>query len=109
EVSGKRYWRIEFFNDDPRTTHADVLEVLQRARENIIAGMIGENSARPWHQRWLEKLRALSPGSDTCPAFGGSDDAPQALPRESAAFGCGTRASLRPDAIRETRPELVDA
>src|SRR5262249_5684967 len=28
EVSGKRYWRIEFFNDDPHTTHADVLAVL---------------------------------------------------------------------------------
>src|SRR2546423_4029305 len=27
EVSGKRYWRIEFFNDDPRTTHEDVLQV----------------------------------------------------------------------------------
>ena len=43
EVSGKRYWRIEFFNDDPRTTHADVLQVLRHARESMIAGLIGES------------------------------------------------------------------
>jgi hypothetical protein len=63
EVSGKRYWRIEFFNDDPRTTHADVLEVLQHARENIIAGMIGD--PQPWHRRCLRTMRALlGPASD---------------------------------------------
>ena len=52
EVSGKRYWRIEFFNDDPRTTHADVLAVLRHAREDIIAGMICKS--QPWHRKWLE-------------------------------------------------------
>jgi hypothetical protein len=57
EVSGKRYWRIEFFNDDPRTTHADVVEVLRQARENIIAGMICES--QPWRRRWLSTLRSL--------------------------------------------------
>ena len=63
EVSGKRYWRIEFFNDDPRTTHADILEVLRHARENIIAGMIGD--PQPWHQRYLRAIRAfLGPASD---------------------------------------------
>jgi len=63
EVSGKRYWRIEFFNDDPRTTHADVLEVLRHARENIIAGMIGD--PQPWHRRCLRAMRAfLGPTSD---------------------------------------------
>jgi predicted phage terminase large subunit-like protein len=63
EVSGKRYWRIESFNDDPRTTHADVLEVLRHARENIIAGMIGD--PQPWHQRCLRAIRAfLGPASD---------------------------------------------
>src|SRR5690242_14795942 len=59
EVSGKRYWRIEFFNDDPRTTHADVLQVLRRTRENMIAGMIGEYDRRPRHRRWIGSLRAL--------------------------------------------------
>jgi hypothetical protein len=57
EVSGKRYWRIEFFNDDPRTTHADVLAVLRRAREDIIAGMICES--QPWHRKWLRAVRSL--------------------------------------------------
>jgi hypothetical protein len=33
EVGGKRYWRIEFF-DDPHTAHADALWVLRRAREH---------------------------------------------------------------------------
>ena len=55
EVSGKRYWRIEFFNDDPHTTHTDVLEVLHRARQNIIAGMIYD--PQPWHRRWARALR----------------------------------------------------
>ena len=40
EVGGKRYWRIESFNDNRRTTHADVLRVLRRARQNIITDMI---------------------------------------------------------------------
>jgi hypothetical protein len=54
EVSGKRYWRIEFFNDDPHTTHPDVLAVLRRARENIIDGMICD--PQPWHRRWRRSL-----------------------------------------------------
>lgn len=58
EVGGKRYWRIESFNDHPSTTHADVLRVLRRARENVIAGII-EGNPRPWHQRWAQTLRCL--------------------------------------------------
>lgn len=58
EVGGKRYWRIESFNDNPNTTHADVLRVLRRARENMIAGMI-EGSLRPRHERWVQGLRNL--------------------------------------------------
>ncbi|HYZ41979.1 MAG TPA: hypothetical protein VE687_15365 [Stellaceae bacterium] len=57
EVSGKRYWRIEFFNDDPRTTHADVLQVLRRARENMIAGMLSEYDRKPAYRRWLSIVR----------------------------------------------------
>src|SRR5215472_5494331 len=48
EVGGKRYWRIESFNDNRHTTHADVLRVLRRARENIITGMI-EGNPHPWY------------------------------------------------------------
>ena len=57
EVSGKRYWRIEFFNDDPRTTHGDVLQVLHRARENLIAGMIGDYDRQPRYRKWMRALR----------------------------------------------------
>ena len=59
EVSGKRYWRIEFFNDDPRTTHTDVLQVLRRTRENMIAGMISSYGRQPRHRGWIGALRAL--------------------------------------------------
>lgn len=64
EVGGKHYWRIEFFNDDPRTTHADVLRVLRRARENIVAGMIdGGVRRRPWHEKLAQAARAMLSGS----------------------------------------------
>jgi hypothetical protein len=63
EVSGRRYWRIEFFNDDPHTTHADVRAVLRRARESIIDGMICD--PQPWHRRWARGLMGLfSPAAD---------------------------------------------
>src|SRR5205814_2955705 len=52
EVSGKRYWRIEFFNDDPRTTHGDVLLVLRRTRESMIAGIISNGDRLSFYQRW---------------------------------------------------------
>jgi hypothetical protein len=63
EVGGKRYWRIEFFNDDPCTTHADVMRVLRRARENVITGIIEGDQRRPWHQVFIQALRALCSGS----------------------------------------------
>jgi hypothetical protein len=63
EVGGKCYWRIEFFNDDPRTTHGDVLRVLRLARENIITGMIEGERHRPWHHRIAQAIRAVCPGS----------------------------------------------
>jgi hypothetical protein len=63
QVGGKYYWRVEFFNDDPRTTHADVLHVLRLARENIIAEMIGGDQRRPWPKRFAQAIRALCSGS----------------------------------------------
>lgn len=71
EVSGKRYWRIEFFNDDPRTTHADILEVLRHARQSIIAGIIAD--PQPWHRRWLRAVRA----SWCSTAYGGTPFHPE--------------------------------
>jgi hypothetical protein len=35
DVAGKRFRRIEAFNDHPNTSHAQVLSVLQRSREQI--------------------------------------------------------------------------
>jgi hypothetical protein len=98
EVSGKRYWRIEFFNDDPHTTHTDVLEVLHRARENIITGMIYD--PQPWHRKWARVLRNfVTPTADTGarprPAEHGSWNSTREpavlhdLPRASA--GCAER------------------
>jgi hypothetical protein len=40
EVSGRRYRRIESFNDDPQTDYPMIAAVLLRARSNIIAGNI---------------------------------------------------------------------
>lgn len=62
EVSGKRYWRIESFNDDPRTTHRDVLRVLQRARERIVASIAAAQEPQPWRRRLTEVLRIFGPG-----------------------------------------------
>jgi len=81
EVSGKRYWRIEFFNDDPRTTHADVLQVLRRTREHMIAGMIGSYDRQPRRQRWIRAVRSL------CSARG--FDADPMLPESAAGFSLG--------------------
>jgi hypothetical protein len=64
EVSGKRYWRIESFNDDPQTTHADVLAVLRRARQNIVASMASESDRQPWHRKWLRALFSSSSCSE---------------------------------------------
>jgi hypothetical protein len=38
EVAGKRFRRIESFNDHPNTSHEQVLAVLNRTRETIRAG-----------------------------------------------------------------------
>ena len=38
EVAGRRFGRIESFNDHPHTSHAQVLAVLGRARDSIATG-----------------------------------------------------------------------
>jgi hypothetical protein len=38
EVAGSRFGRIESFNDHPNTSHAQVLAVLERTRDNIASG-----------------------------------------------------------------------
>jgi len=38
QVAGRRYCRIEAFNDSPRTNHEQIITVLMRARESVVAG-----------------------------------------------------------------------
>ena len=58
EVSGKHYWRVEFFNDDCLTSHADILRVLRRTRETIAAGTVRLGPAEPWPRHIGAVLRA---------------------------------------------------
>jgi hypothetical protein len=58
EVTGKRYWRIESFNDDPRTKHRDVLLVLRRTRQNILNQMAEQCDPQPWYRKWAQSLWA---------------------------------------------------
>ena len=41
EVAGKRFRRIESFNDHPNTSHEQVLAVLHRARDKLSLGEVG--------------------------------------------------------------------
>lgn len=74
EVSGKRYWRIEAFNDHPLTTHRDVLMVLHRAREDILAQMAARYERQPWYRKWTQSLGTAlfssASGCDLMPAIG---------------------------------------
>ena len=42
EVAGRRFRRIESFNDHPTTSHEQVVTVLARARANIAAGRLAD-------------------------------------------------------------------
>jgi hypothetical protein len=97
QIGGKRYWRIEYFNDDPRTTHAHVLRVLRLAREKIIAEMIERDQRRPWRVRLAQAAHALCSGSVaeawTALSFeargpGSPIVAPSALVSQPAALAC---------------------
>jgi hypothetical protein len=51
EVTGRRYTAIETFNDRRTTTHAQVVAVLHRARQDILADFL----APPARRRVLER------------------------------------------------------
>ncbi|HJU15296.1 MAG TPA: hypothetical protein VJ770_02395 [Stellaceae bacterium] len=59
EVSGKRYWRVESFNDDRRTTHPDILRVLDCAREQVASRSVPLGYAEPWSRRCGQAVRAF--------------------------------------------------
>ena len=46
EVAGRRFRRIEAFNDHPNPSHDQIVAVLSRARDNIIGGKPVGNTAR---------------------------------------------------------------
>lgn len=46
QVTGLNFLRIEAFNDHPATKHVTVMQVLARARENLVAG-IGRGTFEP--------------------------------------------------------------
>jgi hypothetical protein len=90
EVSGKRYWRIESFNDDPRTTHAQVLAVLRVARQHLIAEMAREYDREPWHRRWVGTLRRWHSRTATL-----DDAAPNRRNSPVSAASCSSTAQFR--------------
>ena len=56
EVAGRRFRRIESFNDYPNTTHEQVVTVLQRARDNMAGGVArhiwAPNAGHPTPTSW---------------------------------------------------------
>ena len=47
EVTGRHYRRIESFNDHPDTDHGQVVEVLARARDDLVAGRLAVLRSKP--------------------------------------------------------------
>jgi len=47
QIAGRHFRRLEEFNDFPKTTHAQVLKVLHRARDNLVGGRVGYPVAVP--------------------------------------------------------------
>ena len=65
QVTGRDYLRIEMFNDHPLTTHGLVVEVLNRARDNIATGVVDPGALRAaapsggWLARHLNPVAQL--------------------------------------------------
>ena len=47
QVAGRRFRRIESFNDHPNTSHEQVLAVLHRTRDNLSAGKVSVGGGGP--------------------------------------------------------------
>lgn len=50
QVAGRRFRRIESFNDHPNTSHDQVLAVLHRTRDNLSAGRVATGGGPPRHE-----------------------------------------------------------
>jgi hypothetical protein len=65
EVTGKRYLRIEAFNDYPYTQHTEVQRVLARARHLVASGQSAAEAAPAteaggWSTLWKALLTSIS-------------------------------------------------
>jgi hypothetical protein len=62
QITERKYYTIERFNDSKLTNHAMILTVLARARENIAAGRFPMTSTRAIRvslfRRWCNRLTA---------------------------------------------------
>ena len=62
EVTGKHYFRIESFNDHADTDHAQVIQVLVRARAHLASEQLGvKDTGTLVSIGWRSRLRALLP------------------------------------------------
>jgi hypothetical protein len=80
EISGKHYWRIESFNDDPNTSHQDILRVLHRARLILIADLARAEEPRPWYRKLIEIVDEILPLAQKETADCRADPAPLPVP-----------------------------
>ena len=96
EVSGRRYWRIETFNDDPLTTHRDVLRVLHQTREDIFEGIAASGCPQPWHRKLALSLRRLLAGDSRQAAEHPAHAPVGAVPHADDAGGSSVRPPKRP-------------
>lgn len=89
EISGRHYWRIASFNDDPSTTHQDILRVLQRARHLIISDIARAGEAISWQQKLQQAIAGLlptagGPGARFCGIRAAGAPVPVAIDRNPA-------------------------
>jgi hypothetical protein len=101
EVSGKHYWRIESYNDDPNTNHQDVLRVLHSARLLVIEDIARANEPKPWHMKireFMNEIFSVTGGQSGLAGAGSSAiQVPVRITEPS-----------RPDKYREALGETVD-
>jgi hypothetical protein len=91
EISGKHYWRIESFNDDPNTSHQDLLRVLYRVRLTLIAELARPQQPKSWHAKLLEALDQILPPSIISLAGFGAQREPVPVPIAVAANDAAAR------------------
>ncbi len=59
EVTGRTFRSIERFNDHHKTTHATVLQVLDRTRAELVSGRYHAGAPNGYFQRWRSGFRRL--------------------------------------------------